>query len=254
MSEPSSAAPSETVVPAKAPPKTNDEASAPAGLVDSLKSLGEIAGVLTGIAFITGWLYWSTYYSSFGLNPLELGFSVAVVSVSPVQVMLRDLEGAEVASKWSLFVALVAYVAVNALLAALYVHYRTNRRPHDAGRARLLLLALAVGMFGGGYVLGRYDAALDATCNSRLPDVAFLPSADHPPTEADNAATCVLDNELTCKLVLHANSTYYYFQSPARGPDGECSGAAADVGAGFATSALPDSEVRMVQVLRHTGW
>lgn len=97
-------------------------------------------------------------------------------------------------------------------------------------------------------MLGRYDSALDAGCESRLPDVAFLPNADNPPTEADAAASC-LDNELTCKLVLHANSTYYYFQTP------ECSsGPAADVGAGFATAALPDTEVRMVRVLRSTGW
>lgn len=217
------------------------------GPVEILKSLGEIAGVLTGIAFITGWLYWSTYYAAFGLNPLELGFSVAVVSVSPIQVILHDWQFAEYAHRWGMATTLGGYIVLNAALALLFVHYRTSRHPRGPFKARVILGSLAVGMFGGGYVLGRYDAGVDAGCNSRLPNVAFLTSAASPPTEADAAATC-LDNELTCKLVLHANNTYYYFQNP------ECADDTAGVAAGLSTAALPDSEVRMIRVQRTIGW
>jgi len=219
----------------------------PAGLVESLKSMGEIAGVLTGIAFITGWLYWSTYYSAFGLNPLELGFSVAVVSVSPIQVVLRDWRFAQFAHHWGVMTALGVYIAMNIVLAVLFVQFRTGHHPRGPFRAKMMLGALAAGMFGGGYVLGLYDSGVDAGCNSRLPNVAFLTSATNPPTEADAAASC-LDNELTCKLVLHANNTYYYFQDP------ECAEDTAGVAAGLSTAALPDIEVRMIRVQRTIGW
>jgi hypothetical protein len=236
--------------PAAPPAVGNDTAPDPPpnGLIDSLKSIGEIAGVLTGIAFITGWLYWSTYYSSFGLNPLELGFSVAVVSVSPVQVILRDWTFAQIARNWNMMAVLAGYMTLNIALAVLFVRHRASRHPHGTARSRVPLVLLALAMFVGGYVFGRYDALQDSGCNSKLPNVAFLTSAEHPPTDADAAAPC-LDNELSCKLVLHANSTYYYFQTP------ECEGsAAASVGAGLATAALPDSEVRMIRVQRTIGW
>jgi hypothetical protein len=218
-----------------------------AGPVEILKSIGEVAGVLTGIAFITGWLYWSTYYSSFGLNPLELGFSVAVVSVSPIQVILRDWKFAQLSGYWIYMGALGGYMLLNVVLVLLFVRYRTSRHPRGPIKARGTLLALAVGMFAGGYLLGRYDANVDSGCLSRLPNVAFLTSASNPPTDADAAASC-LDNELTCKLVLHANSTYYYFENP------ECSADSAGNAAGFATAALPDTEVRMIRVQRTIGW
>lgn len=227
--------------------KPDDAEDEPRGPVEILKSIGEIAGVLTGIAFITGWLYWSTYYSSFGLNPLELGFSVAVVSVSPIQVLLHDWKFAQVAGYWTLMAALGGYILLNIVLAVSFVHYRTSTHPRGPLKARVILGALAAGMFMGGYVLGRYDAGLDSGCLSRLPNVAFLTSATSPPTDADAAASC-LDNELTCKLVLHANSTYYYFQNPV------CAEDAASVAAGFSTAALPDSEVRMIRVQRTIGW
>jgi hypothetical protein len=229
---------------APAPPPAESPGRGP---VEILKTLGEIAGVLTGIAFITGWLYWSTYYASFGLNPLELGFSVAVVSVSPIQVVLRDWQSAEFARQWGVMFALGGYIVLNIVLAVLFVHYRTSTKPSGQIKARIIIGALAAGMFGGGYILGRNDALLDAGCQSRLPTVAFLTTAKDPPTGADAAASC-LDNELTCKLVLHANNTYYYFQDP------ECSADTALVGAGFATAALPDSGVRMMRVQRTTGW
>jgi hypothetical protein len=216
------------------------------GPVEILKSIGEVAGALTGLAFITGWLYWSTYYSAFGLNPLELDFSVAVISVSPLQVVLRDWQSAKSAASWAVMGALIGYV----VLAVLFVHFRTGSHPRGQFRARALLVALALGMFAGGWMLGRYDANLDSGCFSRLPTVAFLTSAMDPPTDADAAASC-LNNELSCKLVLHTKSTYYYFQTPVCGPDSD---APATSGAGFATAELPDSEVRMIRVQRTLGW
>jgi hypothetical protein len=223
----------------------NEEA--PRGAVEILKSIGEVAGVLTGIAFITGWLYWSTYYAGFGVNPLELGFSVAVVSVSPIQVVLREWQFASAAGYKALMAALGGYMVLNIVLAAAFIHYRTSRQPHGPSKARVILTALALGMFAGAYILARYDANMDSGCLSRLPNVAFLTSATNPPTDADAAASC-LDNELTCRLVLHANSTYYYFENPV------CAEDAAGNGAGFAAAALPDSEVRMIRVQRHIGW
>src|SRR5579863_7384437 len=107
----------------KPPP---DPEPPPRGPVEILKSIGEVAGVLTGIAFITGWLYWSTYYSSFGLNPLELGFSVAVVSVSPIQVLLPDWKFGQVAGYWTLMAGLGGYILLNIVLAVSFVHYRTS--------------------------------------------------------------------------------------------------------------------------------
>jgi hypothetical protein len=222
------------------------EAPAAGSPVEILKSIGEIAGVLTGLAFITGWLYWSTYYSAFGLNPLELNFSVAVVSVSPIQVALRDWQSAESAASWAVMGALIGYI----VLAILFVHFRSGVHPRGQFRARALLVVLAVGMFAGGWMLGRYDARLDSGCSSRLPTVAFLTTAVDPPTEADAAASC-LNNYLTCKLVLHEKNTYYYFQIP------DCSSgsvAPATSGAGFASAELPDSEVRMIRVQRTLGW
>ena len=47
-------------------------------MMDLLKAVDEAATVVTGLSFISGWLYWSTYYSTFGLNALELDFLVAV--------------------------------------------------------------------------------------------------------------------------------------------------------------------------------
>jgi hypothetical protein len=58
--------------------------------LELLKSLGAAAGVLTGHAFIYGWLYWATYYTAFGLNSLVLDLPFSVVSVSLAQVLVRD--------------------------------------------------------------------------------------------------------------------------------------------------------------------
>src|ERR1700685_4510870 len=115
------------------------EAPAAGSPDEILKSIGEIAGVLTGLAFITGWLYWSTYYSAFGLNPLELNFSVAVVSVSPIQVALRDGQSAESAASWAVMGALIGYI----VLAILFVHFRSGVHPRGQFRARALLVVLA---------------------------------------------------------------------------------------------------------------
>jgi len=211
------------------------------GPVEILKSIGEVAGVLTGFAFVTGWLYWATYYSAFGLNPLELDFSVAVIAVSPIEVALRNWQSSSVAS-WIVVFALLGYVG----LAILFVRFRTGRHPHNQFYAGGLLAVLAIGMFAGGWALGRHDANIDAGCFSRLPTVAFLTSAEHPPTQADDAAPC-LENYMACKLVLHQKNTYYYFPNPDCGSAGNTP---ATAGAGLSTAEIPDSEVRMVRVQR----
>jgi len=207
--------------------------------LDVLKAVGEAATVVTGISFISGWLYWSTYYSTFGLNPLELDFSAAVLSVSPIQVVLRDWQSDHAFVARPLILASIVIV----LLIGLFVHFRVS----GYRRTGVMLLLIAIAMCAGAFHLGRHDGALDFGCSSRLPDVAFVTSADHPLTPGDGASSCVVDSELSCKLVLHSNSVYHYFTTPELEA---CQPGAESAGAGFATAEIPDSQVRMIRVQR----
>ncbi len=227
--------------PAPAPETDQTSPEQTRGAFEMLKSLGEAAGVLTGLAFIAGWLYWSTYYSAFGLNPLELDFSVAVISVSPIQVIVRDLQSEF--HRPLVVAVLVLSMLMCTVLGLLFVHFRTAGH---AKRTRLVFIALSAVMLSGGYLLGRHDSRLDASCVSRLPTVAFLTSATNAPSEADAAADC-LNNRLDCKLVLHAHGVYYYFPIPD-----DCS--ADGDSPSLASAELPDSEVRMIRVQRTVEW
>jgi hypothetical protein len=225
-----------TVNPEAAPPGPS-----PGGALDFLKAAGEAATVVTGLSFISGWLYWSTYYSSFGLNPLELDFSAAVLSVSPIQVVVRDWQS----DSSSVGLALVAAIVAGLLLTGLFVHFRVN----GYRRAGTMLVLIAIGMCAAAFKLGRHDGALDLGCSSRLPDVAFVTNTQDALTAGNGAASCVVDSELSCKLVLHANSIYHYFTTPE-----VCDAGAEAAGGGFATAELPDSQVRLIRVQRRTAW
>jgi hypothetical protein len=225
--------------PSIAPEETSRTPSA-GGIFDLMKAIGEVATVVTGLSFISGWLYWSTYYSTFGLNPLELDFSAAVLSVSPIQVLVRDWQS----ERDAVGLAIVSAFVVGLLLTGLFIHFRVN----GYRRAGVVLLVIALGMCGLAFRLGRSDAMLDLGCNSRLPDVAFVTSSQDPLTEAVGAPDCVVYSELSCKLVLHANSVYHYFVTPEVCETGDTTGA------GFATAELPDSQVRMIRVQRRTAW
>jgi len=137
---------------ASSPPKSTRRSA-----LDLLQSIGGAAGVLVGLAFVGGWLYWATYYSAFGLNPLVLDLSSSDVSVSPIWVVWRDLRSEQGAAPVVLLCALLLCGALGALFAHLYA----DRNPYWI----LPLLTLVVLSLGGALALGMYDAKLDAGCH-----------------------------------------------------------------------------------------
>jgi hypothetical protein len=210
----------------------------PLSALEFLKSLSGAAGVLVGMAFVAGWLYWATYYTAFGLNPLVLDFPIAVVSVSPLQVIVRDLRSEQGGVVGVLILVLVVCIA----LGILFAHRLTYSHPY----ATVPLVVLAVVMSVSALALGAHDADLDSGCKSRLPNVTFQlitqPDPGEPPFPCDTA---------TCQLILHSNNTYHYFVAPSCSP-GES--AVNSPGAGFPTADIPDSQIRAVNIQRRLGW
>jgi hypothetical protein len=204
--------------------------------LELLKSLGEASGILTGMAFVGGWLYWSAYYSAFGLNPLLLDFPVAVVAVSPIQFLVRD-------SKTESGMAAPILIILSACGALSILSRYLRMRGHPGSVPVMLSVALI--MLGGAWRLGYHDADLDTGCNSRLPTVAFL--LNTPPDAADAPLSC-LNNMLSCKLVIHSSGVYHFFEIP------DCSaGITNTVGAGLETAEVLDAQIKMVRILRSKG-
>jgi hypothetical protein len=133
--------------------------------LELLKSLGAAAGVLTGLAFVYGWLYWATYYTAFGLNSLVLDLPLSVVSVSLAQVLVRHWKTESGLVKTILILVVLAGIALTALFARWYKH----RHAGATVRPKIMVLGISV----GAWWLGFHDAGLDAGCRSRLPTVAF---------------------------------------------------------------------------------
>jgi hypothetical protein len=218
-----------------------DGGSAPTNVLEFLKSLGAAAGVLTGLAFINGWLYWATYYTAFGLNSLVLNLPFSVVSVSLVQVIVRDWKSESGLVK----VILILAVFAGAALTVLFAHWYKHRH---AG-ATLLPVILVLGMALGSWWLGFHDAGVDGGCSSRLPTIAFelIGPADKP----DLPLPCLQGSGETCLLVLHINNTYRYFVAP----DQEfCGHASSSPGAGRMTHEISDAQVRIANIQTHIGW
>src|SRR5271170_3899938 len=143
-------------------PPTSSRSTKPHSVLDFLTSLSGSAGILTGMAFVAGWLYWATYYTALGLNPLVLDFPIAVVSVSPLQVIVRDFN-----SEHGIVVGIVIVVLIAcAALGIFFAHLRSNGHP----RATVPLVVLAVVMAASALGLGAHDADLDSGCQSRLPN------------------------------------------------------------------------------------
>lgn len=209
--------------------------------VDLLKSLGAAAGVLTGLAFINGWLYWATYYTAFGLNSLVLNLPFSVVAVSPVQVVVRDWKSESGLVKVILILAVLAGITLTALFAQWYKH-------RHAG-ATLLPVILVLGISVGSWWLGFHDAELDAGCTSRLPTVAF--ELITPTDKTDLPSPCLQGSGETCHLILHINNTYRYFVAP----DQEfCGAASSSPGAGRMTYEISDAQIRIANIQTHIGW
>ena len=227
---------------AKKPLQKEEEApadSSQASPLEPLKSFGGAAGVLTGLAFVNGWLYWATYYTAFGLNSLALDLPLSVVSVSPVQVLVRDWKTESGLMKGILVLGMIAGTA----LTALFVHW--YKRGHPG--ATVLPLVLALGMSAFAWWLGLHDAGLDASCLSRLPTVTFelIPPLD----QVDVPPPCLVNSGQTCLLILHINNTYHYFIAP----DPEfCT--QISPGAGRMTYDMPDGQIRVANIQTHIGW
>lgn len=178
--------------------KTEDDERSP---LEYLQSISGAAGVLTALAFISGWLYWAVYYSAFGMNPLTLDFPFEVISVSPFWVLVRDAYTDEGGSLALLFLGLGACVTLGALFAYAYAHR------HRA--AISLLIGMALLMSAGAGALGIHDARLDSGCHSRLADVSFVFNADPDPNAPPPPC-----QQMDCKLVIHLANVYHYFPTP----------------------------------------
>jgi len=223
-------------------PKTKPDKTT---LLEVLQALGEAAGVVTGLAFISGWLYWSTYYANLGLNPLELDFPIAILSVTPLQVLWFDLQSERDVVLWPMVIAFV----VGCVLMGFFVYFRMSKRR----RASLMLCLSAIFACAGAFKLGHHDAALDLSCDSRLPDVAFVTGGDKPLTARDTPATCITDGDFSCKLVIHVNSIYHYFVTPEE--DACAMGGGTNVtGTARSMGEIPESQIRLVRVQRRTTW
>ena len=209
--------------------------------LELLKSLGAVAGVLTGLAFIYGWLYWATYYTAFGLNSLVLDLPFSVVSVSLAQVLVRDWKTETSLVKAILTLVVLAGIALTALFVHWYKHRHTG--------ATVLPIILVLGMSIGAWWLGFHDAGLDAGCTSRLPTVAF--ELIQAPDKVDVPPPCLQGSGETCHLVLHINNTYRYFVAP----DQEfCQAASISPGAGRMTYEISDGQIRIANIQTNIGW
>ena len=218
-----------------------DGDSAQTSALELLKSLGGAAGILTGLAFINGWLYWATYYTAFGLNSLVLDLPFSVVSVSLVQVFVRDWKSESSLVKGILILAVFAGVALMVLFAHWYKH-------RHAG-ATVLPFILVLGMSVGSWWLGFHDAEVDAGCTSRLPTIAF--ELIVPTDKADVPPPCLQGSGETCLLVLHINNTYRYFVAPDQD---FCGAASSSPGAGRMTYEMSDAQIRIAHIQTHIGW
>ena len=212
-------------------------------MLDALKALGEATGVVTGLAFVSGWLYWSTYYAAFGLNPMELEFPIAILSVSPIQVLWVDWYSERDIVAWPMGIGLV----ILTILMGFFVYLRMGHQR----RALLMICVTAIAACAGAFKLGHHDAALDMGCESRLPDVGFVTAGERL-TARDSTATCVTDGDLSCKLVLHVNSVYHYFVTPDE--EGCAMSSGNVVGNNRVIGEIRDSEVRLLRVQRRTLW
>jgi hypothetical protein len=193
-----------------------------------LKSLADASAVFVAFTYIGGWSYLASYYSSFGLNPLELDLSLPVVCTAAVVVLLGAL--------WPLLIV----VALS--LGWIFLGHRLKRHHHRGVTAVILMLLLLAASIAG-VIDGGRRATDDMLIDSgELPYVAFssrLTKTDQPP--------CVdyqTYGSLDCKLLLHSKGTYYFF-TPVPTPDE----ALVRVGS-LNLYTLADSDVTGVHILR----
>jgi uncharacterized membrane protein YhaH (DUF805 family) len=164
-----------------------------------LKALAEASAVFLALTFIGGWSYLSSYYRTFGLNPLDFDFPVPVVCTIALYVLYQAV--------WPLLVAGVV-VAILAMAA---------RRTHRL-RREWIVVAICIVLFAvaaAGLLRGRQVAdrdMLDDPTSQALPFIAFATKAEF---KGGARPACIEWNSLgspDCKLLLHYKGTYYFFK------------------------------------------
>src|ERR1043166_3479811 len=56
----------------------------------ALKAIAEIAGLMGVLAVTAGWSYMAAYYMAFGLNPMELDFSVQATAAFALNMLVKS--------------------------------------------------------------------------------------------------------------------------------------------------------------------
>ena len=162
--------------------------------ISVLKALAEASAVFVALTFVGGWSYLATYYKTFGLNPLELDFSVPVVSTVALYVLYE--------AAWPLIVAALLVI----LAAAAFRYMHGLRRGIVSAAFLIMLLATSA----AGVYRGRAAANRDMIADSPgLPLVSFASRVERPEPECVDHDTY---GSMDCKLLLHIHSTYYFFE------------------------------------------
>ena len=192
-----------------------------------LKSIGEASAIFIGFTYLGGWCYFASYYSTFGLNSLELDLPPPVVSATDVYLMFS--------AGWPLLV-------VFALLLGwiVFSHWLKGfRRGLTAAILVLLLFAASTACI----YLGRRHANEDMLVDSsELPNVAF--SVKIPKTDQPDCVDHETYGSADCKLLLHSKGIFYFFM-----PISDPKNALISVGS-LNLYTLADSDVTGVHVSR----
>jgi hypothetical protein len=174
--------------------KRSDSSAAEGEPLAFLKSLGEASAIFIGFTYLGGWCYFASFYSTFGLNSLELNLPLPVVCATDVYLMFS--------AGWPLLI-------VFALLLGwiVFSHWLKGfKRGVTAAILVLLLFAASTACI----FLGRRHANDDMLIDSsELPNVGF--SVKTPKTDQPDCVDHQTYGSTDCKLLLHSNGTYYFF-------------------------------------------
>jgi hypothetical protein len=221
--EASAPVPQEMVSRGADPACTEPSPPQPEDALNGLKALAEIGGVLLALAFVGGWSCMSSYYRSFGVDPLDLDSSVPATSAFAIH-MFRHSIG-----------ALTLATLMFATFTVLYPKLGSARRAFAGLLIAFLLFAFAVSGSARGTELAKRDMFLTT---SSLPSIGFEVKA--PPLEP----RCLARGACDCKLLLHAKGVYYFFEPvKATNPDSAR-------GMNVAVYIVPDAEVKSARLER----
>ena len=163
---------------------------APWDLFGVLKSVAEAGAVMGALSFAAGWSYMASYYAMFGLNPMELEFSVPATCVFALHMLGNSV--------WP------APVLVVFLTAMAFLH---NRLRLSGTWTAVFMMALLASVVAAGTWRGRAVAREDMFETSpRLPSVGFSTKTK------DLEPRCLGEGTTDCKLLLHVGGVYYFFE------------------------------------------